>query len=164
MKTIIWILSIALFIMTIVLLTECSREPEIMEVAKLRIDTVVVEKIKIVTVKTPAPPAKVIIQKEADTTLRKEAEKKDIIIGVLTEKNKIHVQTIDSLGKVKEKITDIPKGTTETMVDEDGNVGFKKRKKFRAWCDRAAPKIRNGLAYIGAGALIVAGILIGGGG
>lgn len=161
MKT--WTIAIIAFILGFMpfLFNQCSDIPVFPSPEPQAIiitDTVFVEKIKIVTVKAPFQPAKIIIQKQVDTVYRKEVEKKDIKLGETFENNKLHIQTIDTAGVIKETVTEIPEDAKGFVIDQEGKVGIKERTKAGKILYKAG-KVAKKVGKVAVGGLAVIGAI-----
>lgn len=110
-------------------------------------------------------PSKKKVYKKKDTVLRKEAEKKDIILDIKLADNHIIETIIDTSGQVSENTLDIPiqlKEHKELVIVPEG-VEVKKRKKLRAWVDRAVKNGKTVLIVIGGVTVIVLVAVVAGG-
>lgn len=113
-----------------------------------------VEKIPPIVPVTNNYPTKIIYQTIIDTTRRREAEKKDIVIGITVDekKNEVHKQTIDSTGRVKDEVHKFEEGS-KLLITADG-FEEKKRTKAGKILYKSKKVILKGLQVVGGIAII----------
>lgn len=91
-------------------------------------DTTVVNHIQPVTINNITYPQTVIREAKPDTTLRKQVEKGDIILGEKLQDGKLQEQKIDSSGRVTESTYDV-KPTDKIAIDSKGDIEITEDKK-----------------------------------
>lgn len=111
-------------------------------------------------------PSEVKVFKKKDKLLRKEAEKKDIILDVKIENNHIVESVIDTAGTVKTLILDVPvkleEGIKEVAIVPEG-VQAKEKTKVGKFLQKAGKHIKTGLIVIGGVTVIVVVAVLAGG-
>lgn len=136
---------------------EKREEPELTNVVKL--DSI--DKKFVLPKVTPNVPVKEKkIYKKKDIVLRKEAEKKDIIINEVIKPHEVDITKIDTAGVITTEILAIPEDPKEIVVDQTGQVQVKEKTKVGKWLKKAKKNIVNGLAVTGAVAVVLAALFL----
>jgi hypothetical protein len=130
MKWLLYILIIiAILLAANLMLTNCDKQTTL--AVNVVTDTVYVERVKLVEVKVPVQPDRVLIQKEVDSlVLIKLAERKKEVIGIekrIGKKNEtyLNIQTItrDSVKVISQQEYIIPEDAA-FVVDSEGNISY----------------------------------------
>ena len=124
--------SIALSVITLVLIAllarECNENKRVETIYKGS-DTVYVEKINVVEtikIKEVEKPERIIIQLKPDTTLRKDVERKKIILGVEKIDKRIIIQSIDTLGIITQNEF---QSNEDFKINSEGILQFSHKKR-----------------------------------
>jgi hypothetical protein len=110
-------------------------------------------------------PSEKLVYKKKNKVLRKEAEKKDIILDIKIVDNHVIEDIIDTSGQVTEKTLDIPvkldEGVKEVIINQEGEG----QTKEKTWTGKAIQNFgkaaEKGLIVIGGGAVVVGTAVIG---
>ncbi len=141
--------------MLCVVLKQCTDVPVIPQNTHT-IDTVWLDKpFKPVPIKPNNEPVKRKIYKQKDTTLRKEVEKKPIIIAVDIKPGEVDITTIDTVGKIQTDIHKIELDSPEIKIDNTGQVEEKHKTKAGKIIKKVWKGTKTGLAIIGGIVVVV---------
>ncbi len=99
-------------------------------------------------------PTKIIYQTVIDTSRRREAERKDIVLGITVDekKHEVHRQTIDSSGHIKDEVHKFDEGSKLSITSD----GFEEKKRTKAgkFLHKSKKVILKGLQVAGAAAIV----------
>jgi hypothetical protein len=120
-------------------------------------DTIPVKRIEHIKVysQDEQKPIQVFVQVHIDSSYRKQVEKQTIVTDEKIENNKLDVTTIDTAGKVQEKVYDI-NNNSDIKMDNQGNVEITVDKK-KVQKERIK-KVLNTAKDIG---IVILGVMIG---
>ncbi len=145
----IYLILLALGLYSILVFKACTHVT-VVPTARHTIDTVYIDKpYKVVEIKTVHVPVKVLIYKDRDTTLRKDVEKKPIIIDVKIKPGEVDITTIDTTGKIKTEVHVIDPDSPEVIIDNIGQVEVKQKTKAGKILQKVWKGTKTGLMIVG---------------